>query len=187
MKATFTAREPNILMEARPGDLFVPLGPDLVECVCAVESVEDRPDSEPRIADITRATELDPECRRPVIVLACRVGEGEPEFHPSGFKRYLRGATPISFLEQVEPAAFRERKFNETVEVYETHRGQRVRTTISIQRPCCVSPDDSLRLVTAGWDAAKFHIAAADDAAAARDVAHSVRHRDGGEVPISRL
>ena len=109
MKATFSAREPNILMEAQPGDLFVPLGPDLVECVCAVCSVEDRPDAAPRIAEVWPSNELDPECRRPVIVLACRVEKDDPEYHPAGFKFYLRGAAPISFLEQVEPAAFRER------------------------------------------------------------------------------
>ena len=113
MKATFSAREPNILMEAQPGDLFVPLGPDLVECVCAVCSVEDRPDAAPRIAEVWPSNELDPEVRRPVIVLACRVEKGEPEYHPAGFKFYLRGAAPIAFLEQVEPAAFRARAGDE--------------------------------------------------------------------------
>lgn len=107
MKATFSAREPNILMEANPGDLFVPLGPDLVECVCAVRSVNSWPD-DPRI-DIPRVSALDPNVKRPVIVIACRVGKGEPEFFPTGFQKELHGSTPISFLEQVEPAAFRER------------------------------------------------------------------------------
>lgn len=107
MKATFSAREPNILMEAQPGDLFVPLGPDLVECVCAVRSVYSSL-VEPKV-DVHRELELDPNAKRPVIVVACRVGAGEPEYYPTGFQLELSGATPISFLEQVEPAAFRER------------------------------------------------------------------------------
>lgn len=97
MKATFSAREPNILMEAQPGDLFVPLGPDLVECVCAVRTTG--------MAD----TNLDPNARLVVVVVACRVEKGDPEHYPTGYTTSLVGATPISFLEQVEPAAFRER------------------------------------------------------------------------------
>lgn len=99
MKCTFSAREPNILMEAQPGDLFVPLGPDLVECVCAVRTCGGVPDS----------SRLDPSIRLVVVVIACRIEKGEPEYYPTGFTTSLVGATPISFLEQVEPAAFRER------------------------------------------------------------------------------
>lgn len=107
MKATFAAREPNILMEAQPGDLFVPLGPDLVECVCAVRSVETL--ARGVHVAVPDSVSLDPDALRPVVVLACRVNNDESEYHPSGFQLYLSGATPISFLEQVEPAAFRER------------------------------------------------------------------------------
>lgn len=99
MKATFSAREPNILMEAQPGDLFVPLGPKLVDCVCAVRTIGGGMDRD----------SLDPGVRLVVVVIACRVEKGEPEYHPAGFTTSLAGATPISFLEQVEPAAFRER------------------------------------------------------------------------------
>jgi len=101
MKATFSAREPNILMEAQPDDLFTPLGPDLVECVCAVRTIGDGNDRD--------TSHLDPDVRLVVVVIACRVEKGEPEYYPTGFTTSLVGATPISFLEQVEPAAFRER------------------------------------------------------------------------------
>lgn len=108
MKCTFSAREPNILMEAQPGDLFVPLGPDLVECVCAVRSMETP--SRGFHVDVPRSVELDPNALRGVVVIACRIEKGEPEYYPTGFHTVMSGATPIAFLEQVEAAAFRERR-----------------------------------------------------------------------------
>lgn len=108
MKCTFSTRDTNILIEAQPGDLFVPLGPDLVECVCAVQSIE-TPSAGFR-TDVPQRVELDPDALRPVIVVGCRVAPGEPEFYPAGAHVVMPGGTPIAFVEQVEPAAFRERE-----------------------------------------------------------------------------
>lgn len=108
MKATFQIDSPNILAEARPGDLFVPLGPDLVECVCAVRchAVEHAQGSHvawPQDASFSIDSQFD------VVVVACRVGKGEPEYFPSGHTVPMPAATPVAFMEQVEALSLRPR------------------------------------------------------------------------------
>lgn len=105
MKASFCIRDARILIEASVGDLFVPLGPDLVECVCAVVSRR-RVDGTIEPA-LPHAARLNPDAPMPVVVLACRVGPDEPEYYPPGFQTLLQGATPIVFLEQEEALAMR--------------------------------------------------------------------------------
>lgn len=107
MKVTFSARDPNILMEADVGNLFVPLGPALVECVCAVRC-HTNPAHGFAVA-VPEDKRLDPGAMVPVTVLGCRVERGDPEYYPPGYETFLSGTTPIAFLEQVEAAPFRER------------------------------------------------------------------------------
>lgn len=98
MKATFKIDNPNMLAEASADDLFVPLGPDLVECVCALKCVG-------HDAEVLPAARFNPDGLLAVVVVACRVGHGEPEYYPTGHTRMLFGATPIVFLRQVEQLA----------------------------------------------------------------------------------
>ncbi|MBN8714395.1 MAG: hypothetical protein J0H50_10560 [Xanthomonadales bacterium] len=98
MQATFNIDTPNLLAEASADDLFVPLGPDLIECVCALKCAG-------RDAEILPAARFNPDALLAVVVVACRVGRGEPEYYPTGHTRMLFGATPIVFLRQVERLA----------------------------------------------------------------------------------
>lgn len=99
MQANFRITNPNILAEAKVGDLFVPLGPDLVECVCALRCSQY---SDGFHADMSAAARLNPDAARDIVVVACRVGPGEPEYYPPGFWNKLSGAAPIAFLQQCE-------------------------------------------------------------------------------------
>jgi hypothetical protein len=106
MKCTYTVAAPRLLLEAQPGELFTLLGPELVECVCAVRS---RACATGFQNDVSHDTRLDPDALVPVVVLACRVGADEPEYYPPGYEALLPAASPVAFLEQVEPLALRAR------------------------------------------------------------------------------
>lgn len=106
MHASFKCSTPNLLAEASAGDLFVSLGPSMVECVCALRCV---PTTAGPAVDMPTAARLDPDADLPVVVVACRVTRGEPEYFPPGYTTTLSGATPIEFLEQVERIALRTR------------------------------------------------------------------------------
>ncbi|MGN6229155.1 MAG: hypothetical protein ACTHNM_17150 [Dyella sp.] len=99
MKASFTIDNPAMLAEASAGDLFVPLGPDLVECVCALRCID-------TLRGVATATpnyaRLNPDVPHDVVVVACRVGPGEPEYFPPGYCTQLAGAAPVVFLAQAE-------------------------------------------------------------------------------------
>jgi hypothetical protein len=88
--------EPNLLREARPGEFFVPHLAELQECVCARVHY-DGPGA--------RADEQDTE----VVVIACRVGEGEIGHQPAGHSAIVPLDGWITFVEPVERMAFRER------------------------------------------------------------------------------
>lgn len=98
MKTSFRIDDPNILVEAKPGDLFVPLGPQLVECACAL-----------RTPQAPRAGAGNVDAAIEVVVIACRVGKDEPEYYEPGHTAALDAATPIVFLEPVEALALRPR------------------------------------------------------------------------------
>lgn len=124
MKASFRFTSPNMLAEAQMGELFVSLGPDLVECVCALRCVRGSSGIEPVMPDAAR---FNPDAQLPVVVVACRVGADEPEFHPAGFTTSLSGATPIQFLQQCEAVQLQPRiepqkegLSDEVIEAYRT-------------------------------------------------------------------
>jgi len=100
MKATFRITDPRLLLEASVGELFVPLGPELVECVCAVRS---HTTGDGVQLDMTPAERRNPDTLMPVIVVACRAEPGDPEYYPAGFETVLPGASPIVFVHQVAP------------------------------------------------------------------------------------
>lgn len=99
MKARFRITNPNMLAEAQAADLFVPLGPDLVECVCALRCVDG---ADGVRTDMPGAARFDPDAPLGVVVIACRVGLDEPEYYPPGYTTMLSGAAPIQFLQQRE-------------------------------------------------------------------------------------
>lgn len=99
MKASFTIDNPSMLAEASAGDLFVPLGPDLVECVCALRCAATARGFDTITPNDAR---LDPDMPHEVVVVACRVGAGEPEYFPPGFCTLMAGAAPVVFLAQAE-------------------------------------------------------------------------------------
>lgn len=99
MKATFRIHDPRLLLEAAPGELFVPLGPHLVECVCAIRSAEAGNGVQP---DQPPADRLNPDALVPVVVVACRVEPGSPEHYPPGYQAVLPGASPIVFMRQLQ-------------------------------------------------------------------------------------
>ncbi len=99
MKCTIIAREPNILREAKPGDMFLVHTIGLAECAC-IRTYG------------TNEVELQ------TIVIGCRVSEGsEGYFPPGALFRDLHPDTPITLLEQVEPFAFRERVPRDSIDV----------------------------------------------------------------------
>lgn len=106
MKATFKIDNPNMLAEASAGDLFVPLGPDLVECVCALRCIDG---ADGVRADVPAAAHFNPDAALGIVVVACRVGAGEPEHYPAGYTTTLSGAAPIVFLELAEPVQLQPR------------------------------------------------------------------------------
>lgn len=106
MQARFCFTSPNMLAEALAGDLFVPLGPDLVECVCALRCSRGEHGIQ---SDVPSAARFDPDATLGVVVVACRVGAGEPEHYPTGYTTALPAATPIQFLAACVPLQLRPR------------------------------------------------------------------------------
>lgn len=96
MRATISMRDPYLLREAEVGDLFVPHAPGLQECVCARahEDVALYPYDHP----------VD------VVVIACQANTNEFGYRPSGAIVALPPDSWISFVDAVEPTAFRARK-----------------------------------------------------------------------------
>jgi len=96
MRATISAREPNILRDANQGDVFIVHTPALQECASAL---------------LTNSSGAIVACGIEcyVVVIASRVAIGEPGYLSTGSRMPIHPETPITFLEQVEPTAFRER------------------------------------------------------------------------------
>lgn len=107
MQAVFHINDPRLLLEASPGELFVPLGPRLTECVCAIRARAAGTSLQP---DQPVSHRLNPDAFLPVVVIACRVQPGEPEYFPPGFTTELQGACPIVFLQPSQPLALRPRE-----------------------------------------------------------------------------
>lgn len=92
MYATFRTPGPDLLLEAQPGDLFFPLGPDYVECVCALQSHD----------QLSRGNAcLSPTTMVGIVVIACRAQPGEIGYYPPGSLLQLSGAAPVTFVEPV--------------------------------------------------------------------------------------
>jgi len=106
MLATFAFKAPELLMHAAEGDLFTPIGPELVECVCALRCIAIG--AHARI-DASTADRANVDALLPVVVVACREKPGTVGYYPPGTCCSLPAATPIVFLDQVEPAALRPR------------------------------------------------------------------------------
>jgi hypothetical protein len=104
MQCTYRINDARLLLEANPGELFTTLGPYMTECVLALRS---RDDGDGVRTDVPTTAYLNPDAKVPVVVVACRVGAGEPEYYPAGFEVQLVGSTPIVFLEPVAPFALR--------------------------------------------------------------------------------
>lgn len=99
MRATISSPEPHIVREAKRGDLFLAHSPGLQECVLAILG-------EPRSLNEFPLTSVDVIA----VVIACRVGSGEPGCFLTGTRVRLSGDAPITFVEPVETVAFRQRK-----------------------------------------------------------------------------
>lgn len=95
MFTSISASEPAIVQEAEVGELFLVHTPELQECVCTVLNLLDWFISSPHPARVQ------------IVVIGCRVCEGEPGFLKSGNSISIHQDTPISRLEQVETACFR--------------------------------------------------------------------------------
>lgn len=106
MQAKFTIDNPNMLAEASAGDLFVPLGPDLVECVCTLRCIDGPAGVR---ADLPAAAHFNPDASLAIVVVGCRVGADEPEYYPAGYTTTLSGAAPIVFLQLDAPVQLRPR------------------------------------------------------------------------------
>lgn len=94
MKVSVSASEPQILREAREGDLFLVHTVAFGECVCAVASTDPVPGN--------------PAALR-IVVIGCRLVIGEVGYRHTGSSECLHPDTPITLLDQVEPASFRQR------------------------------------------------------------------------------
>jgi hypothetical protein len=102
MKAKFRITDPRLLLEASPGQLFALLGPELVECVCAISSHSTPDGIQPNLAPFAR---LNPDAMVPVVVIACRADPGDVGYLPAGYETALPGASPIVFLTAQAPLA----------------------------------------------------------------------------------
>ncbi|URX63279.1 hypothetical protein KR767_04200 [Luteibacter anthropi] len=127
MKAIFRVTDPRLLLEASPGELFTPLGPYLVECVCAIRSSMTDDGIQP---DLAAPKRLSPDASIPVVVLACRMDPGEPEYYPAGFEMLLPAASPIVFLAMTAPVALEAKE----------PRGLPDAPSISVASPVITSP-----------------------------------------------
>lgn len=97
MRASIFFHEPNILREAKAGDLFLVHSEHLQECVCTLLTDNDNVRGELSLVD------------RECVVVACRVGEGEVGHRPTGYSGLIGLDTWITFLQPIEKFAFRER------------------------------------------------------------------------------
>ncbi len=95
MKVTVSAPEPLILREAAPGDLFLVHAPDLADGVFALLSA----------GDYTAAKN-----HHDVVCVGSRVGELDHNYIAAGSSYSVHLDSPITLLEQVEPASFRARR-----------------------------------------------------------------------------
>lgn len=95
MKATIHAPEPLILQDATPGRLFLIHAPGMQECVFALLDEGGAPWNAPAPQDW------------PIVVIASRVGRSDPGYSHTGALLHVDRTTPITFVEQVEPVAFR--------------------------------------------------------------------------------
>ena len=96
MKALFSLKPVDLLLQAKPGDLFIPVGPDFVECVCA------------RTQETGAAGkwELPPDEAANVVVIACRVQPGEPEYYQPGHTAWLHASTPVTYVMPANEVSF---------------------------------------------------------------------------------
>jgi hypothetical protein len=99
MNCSIHATAPNILQEAKPGDLFLVHAAGENECVFALLD----PAAPLRSQFSNEVTLIK------TVAIACRVDEGEPGFHAAGTALMLAPDTAITFVEQTGPAAFRQR------------------------------------------------------------------------------
>jgi|GEM_PF-2199064 len=95
MRATVSIAEPNIAFEAKLGDLFVSHASGLQECVFAA---------------IDRDGDVRHKLRVRAVVIACRIGSNEPGYFKTGMIVSIDPDAPITFVEPVEPVAFRQRQ-----------------------------------------------------------------------------
>lgn len=113
MRATVSKHEPHILREVEIGRLFSPYDPRYSECICAL-AIEPAIAADGEYAEVVRRAyreesfALAVDATRQVVVVACRVTQGEPGFHFTGTVFALRGDSPVAYLEQIEPLALRE-------------------------------------------------------------------------------
>lgn len=107
MKCTITATEPSILRDAKPGQLFMLWDSRERECVFALLDP----------ATPYRSTTSGEISLFKIVVIACRVDEGEPGYHAPGTQLWMSADIQIQFVEQVEPARFRERGYFKRADV----------------------------------------------------------------------
>ena len=93
MKVTISAPEPLILRDAKPGDVFLLHVPGYEECVFA-RLLQGLPKGAKNSA---------------LVCVGCRFSEGDPSYRPIGACVEVNLDSPITLLDQVEPAAFRGR------------------------------------------------------------------------------
>lgn len=102
MKVSVEANEPNILREARPGDLFLVHTVTHAECVCACVQVYAHD-------ELALDTATHPDyCV--VVVVGCRVPSDSPLHHYTGRLCVLHRDTPVTFVEQIERTPLRARE-----------------------------------------------------------------------------
>lgn len=122
MKATISRSEPQLLIDMRLGDLFGSDSPEHRELVMAlVDECVMRPDAhnydEQASALQSHMRGVPLETVHEVVVVACRVANGEPGYAPTGLVFQLRGDHPVTRLEQVEPLALRAAQVGRPVRV----------------------------------------------------------------------
>lgn len=95
MHVTVSAPEPEILLEAQPGELFLIHAPVYGDCVAAL---------------LQTSVQNDTPNSRDVVVIGCRVGSDDAHHVPTGRHLRLHKDTPITRLDQIEPAPLRARR-----------------------------------------------------------------------------
>lgn len=102
MKATIAIKPTPLLRDVKHGDLFVVHTIGLEHCVCMWAQIH------PRVGKVDGS-------RRLVFVIA---NEGRLDGYAAGAMCSITEWTPITFVEAVEPVAFRERTTPDDVERY---------------------------------------------------------------------